>query len=108
MQNNTLSSGYAHCTDDFYCRVLNQFSRWHIGVDYMLNLLELSKSDIERLDAIEDCLREFGKFTDDPKEFPWHDTSDEDNSLIHNDSFIMECKDLLDELDEIKCEVLHK
>ena len=88
--------------EDFICRVLNQFSRWNLDVDYVLNMLEMSKSENERLEVIEDCLREYGKFRVDLEEFPWQNSAVNYNDLIQDVSITSECKNLLDELDEIK------
>ena len=88
--------------EDFICRALNQLSRWSMDADYILNMLEMSKNDNERLDVIEDCLREYGKFRIDLSEFPWQNSSVNYNDLIQDVSVTMECRSLLDELDEIR------
>ena len=88
--------------EDFICRVLNQLSRWNVDVDYILSMLEMSKNENERLDVIEDCLREYGKFRVDLEEFPWQNSSVYYNDCMQDAAVTTECKNLLDELDEIK------
>ncbi len=53
MENTLVSTRKENTIDDFNCRVLNQFSRWGVDVEYILNMLELSKTDSERLDALD-------------------------------------------------------
>jgi len=88
--------------DEFICRALNQLSRWSVDVDYILNMLEMSKNDNERLEVIEDSLREYGKFQVDLNEYPWQNSSVNYNDLLQDVSVTMECRSLLDELDEIR------
>ena len=88
--------------EEFICRALNQLSRWSVDVDYILNMLEMSKSDSERLDVIEDSLREYGKFQVDLNEYPWQNSSVNYNDLLQDVSVTVECRNLLDELDEIR------
>ena len=88
--------------EEFICRVLNQLSRWNIDADYILNMLEMSKNDNERLEVIEDCLKEHGKFSVDPEEFPWQNSAVNYSDLLQDVSITVECKNLLDELDELR------
>lgn len=90
--------------EKFICRALNQLSRWHVNVDYIMNMLEMSKDDNEQLDVIEDCLRKYGKFQNDLNGYPWQNSSVNYTDLIQDVSGTMECRNLLDELDEIRYE----
>jgi hypothetical protein len=103
MFDSTCKEGYI---GDFSCRVLNQFTRWGVDISYILNMLEMSRNENELLDVLEDCLVEFGKFAIDTEDYPWYHTSINYNSYIQDIPFTLECRSLLDELDEIRCESL--
>lgn len=90
---------------DFIDHVLNRFSHWSVDVGYILNMLEISGNENERLDVIEDCLREFGKLEIEPEEYPWQNISDGYSTFSPNASITLECRILLNELDEIPLRV---
>ncbi len=102
MENECISTCREGYKDDFIYRVLGQFSRWGIDVNSILNMLEISADDKERFDVIKDCLDEFGRFPVEPESFLGEDTSEDYNVYAHDASITLECRDLLDELDEIR------
>ncbi len=85
--------------DDFICRVLNQFSCWGIHPDSIVDMLEKCANNIERLTIIENCIKELSKLHAEPDRSTW---LGESLDLIKDASIAVECRNILEELDEIK------
>ena len=90
---------------DFIDRVLDYFSHWSFDIFHIHTMLEICGDENERLDLIEDCLRKFGKLEFDPEEYPWHTIPENISSCPANDSAVLECNSLLNELDEVRLRV---
>lgn len=88
--------------DDFICRVLNQLSRVGTDIDDVIYMIEMSQNNNETLDVLEECLIDFGKFEIDADSFPWQKASITSNEYIQEDSFTVECRNLLEELEQMR------
>jgi len=106
MESMCVSTISSDCKDEFICRVMNQFSRWGVEVQSFINLLEMSANDAEWFSVIEDCLNEFAKFNIEPDNFLWQVASNDYNDFIRDATIAIECRNLLDELDEIRYEII--
>ncbi len=103
MENTYDSTISAHNVNDFIAHVISRFSQWSgVNVGYLFNMLVISENENEQLDALESCLKEFGKFEPEPEEYPWQNTPDDSSSSSPDVSITVECNMMLDELEKIR------